>query len=219
MITFRREKKTVVEQKYTPSVIEPSFGIGRILYSVLEHAFSQRSSDEQRCVMSFRPKVAPIKVGLFRLINHPPFDVVVDELHETMQLANLTVRVDSSSGSVGRRYARSDELGVPFGVTVDFQTLVDQTVTLRDRDSMTQVRLPISALLNVLQALICENINWTTVSKRFMVVKVVDDTHDSEEAASSNLAAATSASDDPQSSTSLEITPRAAFSRPAILPK
>lgn len=77
---------------------------------------------------------------MFRLINHPPFDAIVQQINTACLAQNITTRVDSSSGSLGRRYARSDELGVPFAVTVDFQTLIDRTVTLRDRDSMSQVR-------------------------------------------------------------------------------
>jgi glycyl-tRNA synthetase len=217
MISFKQESKTVVEQKFTPSVIEPSFGIGRILYAVLEHAFSQRSADEQRCVMAFRPCVAPIKVGLFRLINHTPFDVVIDELKESLQSANLALRVDSSSGSVGRRYARADELGVPFGVTVDFQTLVDSTVTLRERDSMSQVRLPIAQLLPTLQALVQEKLTWQTVSKRFMLVKISENDDEGEGSASSPSAIGAPADAAVNAdATVLEVTPRAAFSRPAI---
>jgi hypothetical protein len=118
---------------------------------------------------------------------------------------------------VGRRYARADELGIPFGVTVDFQTLVDQSVTLRERDSMAQVRLPLSALLPTLTALVTERVTWETVSKRFMVVKVseADDDEDSAAAtagASAN-AGANAAADN--AATTLEVTPRAAFSRPA----
>ena len=64
LVSFKTEKKTIVETKYTPSVIEPSYGIGRILYSVLEHSFSQRCGDENRCVMAFKPCVAPIKVSM-----------------------------------------------------------------------------------------------------------------------------------------------------------
>lgn len=215
MVAFKSEKKTVVEQKYTPSVIEPSFGIGRILYSLLEHAFSQRSADEQRCVMAFRPRVAPIKVGLFRLVNHAPFDVVVEELRQSLALADVAVRVDSSSGSVGRRYARADELGIPFGVTVDFQTLVDQSVTLRERDSMAQVRLPLSALLPTLTALVTERVTWETVSKRFMVVKVSEADDDEDSAAASAGASADASAAAGNAATTLEVTPRAAFSRPA----
>lgn len=73
------------------------------------------------------------------LSNNTAFDPIVCEISETLMRANISTRVDSSSGTVGRRYARSDELGIPFGVTVDFQSLLDHTVTLRDRDSMAQV--------------------------------------------------------------------------------
>jgi glycyl-tRNA synthetase len=140
LVTFKSEKRTIFEQKYTPGVIEPSFGIGRILYAVLEHSFSQRTGSEQRCVMSFKPAVAPVKVGVYKLMsNNTAFDPIVQQLNEGLLSANISTRVDSSSGSVGRRYARSDELGIPFGVTVDFQSLLDNTVTLRDRDSMAQV--------------------------------------------------------------------------------
>jgi glycyl-tRNA synthetase len=131
LVSFSTEKRTVVETKYTPSVIEPSYGIGRILYAVLEHAFSQREGDEQRCVMAFRPSVAPVKVGIYRLINHAPFDPVVARIKDLLHSQDITCKVDSSSGTVGRRYARADELGIPFGVTVDFQSLLDNSVTLR----------------------------------------------------------------------------------------
>eukprot|EP01030_Chromulinospumella_sphaerica_P027053 gene27053-biopygen24359 len=97
LVTFKSEKKTVLERKFTPSVIEPSYGVGRIIYSVLEHAFSQRDGDEQRCVMSFRPCVSPIKLGLFRLLNNPAFDPIISSIKESMQRANLSSRVDSSS--------------------------------------------------------------------------------------------------------------------------
>ena len=171
LVSFKSEKKTIVETKYTPSVIEPSYGIGRILYSVLEHAFSQRSGDENRCVMSFKPCVAPIKVGIYRLTNHGPFDVIVARLRETLQAANIVNKVDSSSGTVGKRYARSDELGIPFGVTIDFQTLLDDTVTLRERDSMAQIRIPLSRLQQILQQLVDESICWDTIMSRFPVVR------------------------------------------------
>lgn len=131
LVSFKTEKRTVVETKYTPSVIEPSYGIGRILYAVLEHAFSQREGDEQRCVMAFRPSVAPIKVGIFRLINHPPFDPLVNKIRDLLHGQDITCKVDSSSGTVGRRYSRADELGIPFGVTIDFQSLLDNSVTVR----------------------------------------------------------------------------------------
>lgn len=214
MVSFKREKKTVSETKFTPSVVEPSFGIGRVLYAVLEHAFSQRAADAQRCVMSFRPRVAPIKVGIFRLINHVPFDIVIDDLRSKLQGLGLALRVDSSSGSVGRRYARADELGVPFGVTIDFQTLLDQTVTLRERDSMQQVRVSLSLLPSLLVQLCEEVVDWNHVASRFMRVQVSeDDEEESKEAADGNASSKPAA---PESATVVQQTKRGAFSRPAI---
>ena len=175
LVSFKSEKKTVWETKYLPGVIEPSFGIGRILYAVLEHAFTQRDGDENRCVMRLRPCVAPIKVGIFRLLNNPEFDIVVQEIQETFQYAKITNRVDSTSGTVGRRYARADELGIPFGITVDFQSLLDDCVTLRERDSMVQIRIPISKLLLVVRQLIDESVSWSTMMSRYPIVVVKDD--------------------------------------------
>ena len=170
LVEFKEEKKTVVEVKYTPSVIEPSFGIGRIIHSVLEHAFSQREGDENRCVMRFRPYVAPIKVGVYRLINNPEFDIYVSEIQSALHSAGIIVRVDSTSGTVGRRYARADELGIPFGVTIDFQTLLDETVTVRERDSMTQIRLKIADLVELLRGLVSESLSWEKATSRYPMV-------------------------------------------------
>lgn len=214
-VTFKVEKKMVSERKYTPSVIEPSFGIGRVLYAVLEHAFSQRPGAEQRCVMAFKPCVAPIKVGIFRLINHAPFDVVVEELRNLLQTTgNLAVRVDSSAGTVGRRYARADELGIPFGITVDFQTLIDQTVTLRDRDTMAQVRVPIANVCQLVVSLVNESIDWAWVTKRYVVVKVADDEEEDGEQAAAEKAAASEVTT--AAVIGVQNTTRGSFSRPAI---
>lgn len=123
--------------------------------------------------MAFRPCVAPIKVGVFRLINHLPFDPVVTRLRSMLQEADITNKVDSSSGTVGRRYSRADELGVPFGVTIDFQTLLDKTVTLRERDSMAQIRVPIDGplgLVILLKKLVNETVSWPEVMGKYPVV-------------------------------------------------
>lgn len=183
LVSFKMEKKTISEVKYTPSVIEPSYGVGRILYAVLEHAFSQREGDEQRCVMAFKPCVAPIKVGIYRLINHPPFDAVVSKLRDMLQSANIANKVDSSAGTVGRRYSRADELGIPFGITVDFQTLLDNTVTVRDRDSTSQIRLPISQVVELIKSLAEESVSWETVMSRHVVVSTSDSSADEEQEA------------------------------------
>lgn len=153
MVSFTRKKKMVQVVKFTPSVIEPSFGIGRILHALLEHSFSVRKDDAQRVVFQFAPVVAPIKCGVYNLQSGAKFPPIVTRVVDMLTRAGISTKSDTSGQSVGKRYARADELGVPFGVTIDFATVEDNTVTLRERDSMTQRRVPISALPGLLRVL------------------------------------------------------------------
>jgi glycyl-tRNA synthetase len=154
MISLKRTKKLVQIVKFVPSVIEPSFGIGRILHALLEHAFYQRhAKDEQRLVMKFVPPVAPIKCGIYNLQTNASFMPIVAGIEQLLTDAGITNKSDTSGQSVGKRYARADELGTPFGVTVDFDTLNDESVTLRERDTMAQVRVKIVDLPWLLQDL------------------------------------------------------------------
>ena len=155
--------------------------------------------------MAFRPSIAPIKVGIFRLINHDPFDHIVNRIKALLHEQNINCKVDSSSGSVGRRYARADELGIPFGITVDFQSLLDNSVTLRDRDSTNQVRVPFNSLLGLILQLVNESINWSAVMARYVVVKASG--FDSEDDAKPNSSPTTS-------STIVQYSSRGSFSRP-----
>ena len=170
LVSFKAEKKNIFEVKYTPNVVEPAFGIGRVMYAVLEHSFSQREGDEQRCVMSFPPAVAPVKVGIFRLINNAAFEPFIHRISNALVDSAIAVKVDSSSGTIGRRYARADEIGIPFGVTIDFQTLIDLTVTVRDRDSMAQIRVPIGSLVQLISNLISGEISWNIAMKCFTII-------------------------------------------------
>lgn len=130
----------VLVREYTPNVIEPSFGIGRIFYSLIEHIYWSRPGDEARGVLSFPPKIAPTKVLIVPLSGNSDFASIVTVLSVKIRRAGISNRVDNSSTSIGKRYARNDELGTPFGVTVDFQSLKDGTITLRERDGMKQIR-------------------------------------------------------------------------------
>ena len=130
--------------KFAPSVIEPLSAVGRILHALLEHSFFCRE-DAQRVVFQFAPVVAPIKCGVYNLQSGSKRAPIVTLVVDLLTQAGISTKADTSA-ICGRRYARADELGVPFGVTVDFDTVEDDTVTLRERDSMTQRRVPISAL-------------------------------------------------------------------------
>ena len=122
-----------------PSVIEPSFGVGRIIYCMFEHCFDTRKGDEKRAFFHFKPVVAPVKATVFPLLQKPKFIDQAQAVAALLTAAGLSTIVDSTAASIGKRYARTDEIGVPFAVTIDHQTLEDSTITVRERDSTTQV--------------------------------------------------------------------------------
>jgi len=175
MVTWTKASKKVHEIKFLPSVIEPSFGIGRVLYSLLEHSFYSRDGDEERCVMKFNPQVAPNKCAILPLSSNPELNAIVDNITANFMEIDISTRVDKSSASLGRRYARSDEVGVPFAVTVDFQTLADGTVTLRERDSMVQVRMPSADVRNVIFDIVHNRLTWENVKGLYPIVQVDED--------------------------------------------
>jgi glycyl-tRNA synthetase len=175
MVSWTKISKKVHEIKFTPSVIEPSFGMGRILYSLLEHSFYQRDVDEQRCVMRFNPQVAPQKCAVLPISSSPETNAVVDEIAASLMDSDLFTRVDKSTASLGRRYARSDEVGVPFAVTVDFETLAKDTVTLRERDSTVQIRLPKVDVTRLIFDIVHSRTTWEEAKKKYPVVSVDDE--------------------------------------------
>jgi glycyl-tRNA synthetase len=167
---FVKETKRVTGRHIIPGVIEPSFGIGRILYSVLEHAFYYRENDEQRTVLALPPAIAPVKVSVFPLLTSHAAQVpaIVQLLAEN----GISNKVDETATSIGRRYARTDEIGIPFAITVDHQTSADGTITLRERDSTNQVRVKIDEIISVLHRLIGGRLSWDDVQKTFPKVEV-----------------------------------------------
>ncbi|KAL2270367.1 hypothetical protein VTJ83DRAFT_2551 [Remersonia thermophila] len=166
LLSIQWQKRTVNVREYTPNVIEPSFGIGRILYSLIEHNYWTRASeggDEARGVLSFPPAVAPTKVLIVPLSSHKDFGPAVRELSRKLRAAHLAARVDDSSASIGKRYSRNDELGTPFGITVDFQTLKDGTLTLRERDTMRQVRADENKIIQAVRDLVDGTKTWKDI--------------------------------------------------------
>ncbi|MDA7672801.1 glycine--tRNA ligase [Verrucomicrobiales bacterium] len=145
-------------QKLIPHVVEPSAGCDRTILAMICEAYDEETiTDEKgkeavRKVMRFDPKMAPIKVGVFPLLKNKP--ELVEKAREVQKLLvkHMNVFYDETA-AIGRRYRRQDEIGTPFGVTIDFDTLgesgdeLKDTVTLRERDSMEQTRMPISELL------------------------------------------------------------------------
>lgn len=165
LITIEKRKRTEHVREFTPNVIEPSFGIGRILYSLMEHVFWSREGDEARGVLSFPPIVAPTKVLLVPLSNHPDLRQFINGLSAKLRKAGIANKTDDSSASIGKRYSRNDELGTPLGITIDFQTVKDSSVTLRDRDTTKQVRASQDEIVAAVKALCDGDKTWADIQK------------------------------------------------------
>lgn len=148
--------------RYLPHVIEPSAGVDRIVLALLCSAYAEdlapneKGEPEPRVVLRFHPKVAPIKVAVFPLLkNRPELVKKAREVYDMLRPHMLTFY--DESGAIGRRYRRQDEIGTPFCVTIDFDTIgtdsqLRDTVTVRDRDSMKQIRVKIPELTDYLKA-------------------------------------------------------------------
>ncbi|WP_350355293.1 glycine--tRNA ligase [Haloglomus salinum] len=150
---FAREEVTESGEHITPHVVEPSFGIGRIVYTVLTHAYDRDLVDgEERAFLDLPPEVAPTTVGVFPLMDKDGLGERAREVEADLRQAGFAVAYDDS-GNIGRRYRRQDEVGTPYCVTVDYESLEDDTVTVRERDSTEQARVDIEELPVTLTAL------------------------------------------------------------------
>ncbi|MDE7076929.1 MAG: glycine--tRNA ligase, partial [Clostridia bacterium] len=136
----------VTNEKYVPFVIEPSLGVERMVLAYLTDAYDEEVLDEAkndvRTVLRLHPFLAPYKAAILPL--QKGLSDKADEVYK--KLAKKFAVTYDVTGSIGKRYRRQDEIGTPYCITVDFDTLENDTVTVRDRDSMQQIRLPISDL-------------------------------------------------------------------------
>ncbi|HYB89849.1 MAG TPA: glycine--tRNA ligase [Candidatus Binataceae bacterium] len=143
--------------RFRPWVIEPALGVDRSMLAFMLDAYDEDIvENEERIVLRLDPRLAPIKVAVYPLLRKAGQPEKAQAVRE-MLLRHFTVAYDQA-GSIGRRYRRQDEVGTPFGITIDHQTMEDDTVTLRDRDSTQQIRVAISRLVGELT----ERIGWHT---------------------------------------------------------
>lgn len=202
VISVQKVKTVKRVREIIPNVIEPSFGIGRILFSLMEHSFwtrpkaattadtdpeknvsalpdspsnpHTRKADQSSQVLSFNPQVAPIKVLVCPLQRDPRFAPVVSALEKRLDDKHISFKVDMTGVSIGKRYSRNDELGIPFGITVDYETLEDDTVTLRDRDSTKQVRAKQEDIVRAISRMIKAKESWADVAARLPAFGAAD---------------------------------------------
>jgi len=162
---------------FMPGVVEPSFGIDRILFATLEHAYYARPKDasddgkQTRGVLRLPGSIAPYKLTLLPLDQRISRDeksaAMMQMIRQKVSALGHSCTMDESGATVGRRYARNDELGIPFACTVDFTSLEDNAVTLRERDSMGQIRLPAVDVAPVVHGLLLGRRTWDDVQKSY----------------------------------------------------
>ncbi len=145
-------------ERFLPHVIEPSFGLTRTVLAVLlehmdrdEAPTMEQGAQEERIVLRLPPALAPVKVAIFPLQKKDGLAELAHALTHTLRKQGIVVEYDES-GSIGKRYRRQDEIGTPWCVTVDYTSKDDQTVTVRDRDAMTQERLPITSIADFVRS-------------------------------------------------------------------
>jgi glycyl-tRNA synthetase len=139
--------ESIAGEWYIPHVIEPAFGIDRIIWHVLDHAFDDTAKDgEEYSILRFKAAVAPVDYCVLPLFEKDGMDELALTIHKRLCAEANLVSILDGSGSIGRRYARADEIGVPICITVDHQSVEDGTVTIRQRDDSSQTRIQISDL-------------------------------------------------------------------------
>jgi glycyl-tRNA synthetase len=150
LTVFLEDKK----KKIVCHVVEPSYGIDRPFYCVLEHSYV---FDGKRRYLRLKKELAPIEAGVFPLLTRDGLPEKAHEVQEILKAQRFMIEYDDA-GSIGRRYMRADEIGIPYCITVDHQTLQDETVTVRDRDTTEQIRVKIQKLPTVLRSLLRDEI-------------------------------------------------------------
>ena len=141
----------VAGNKYLPFVVEPTMGVDRAMLAFLVDAYDESDGKDGRekgeVTLRLHPKLAPVKVAVFPLMKKEGMPEMAKEIIADLRKAGIATFYDES-GSIGRRYRRQDEIGTPWGVTIDFDSIKDKSVTIRDRDTMKQERIKIAKLKN-----------------------------------------------------------------------
>ena len=157
------------KRKEIPHIIEIAYGVDRIFFSVLDQAYDYLEKEEGKTTLRINKHIAPIQVAVFPLLKKEELKNKAKEIYETL-LQEFSAIYDES-GAIGRRYLRANKMGIPYAVTIDFQTLQDSTVTIRERDSERQIRIKIEQLKDVLHKLLTDK-NFDDFKQYEVVTKI-----------------------------------------------
>lgn len=164
-----KKSEDIYVREVFPHVIEPSFGIGRIMYAIFEHNFQVREEDQQRMWLSLPAEICPIKCAILPISNNKEFEDIIQKAGDALTSNYISFKIDNFSGSIGRRYARSDEIAIPFIITIDFDSLklFPASITLRERNSKQQIRCELNEAIDNICQLIKGIVSWDSIVKKY----------------------------------------------------
>jgi glycyl-tRNA synthetase len=152
MFYIKEQEEKITSVDYFPHVIEPSFGIDRLLYALFNHCFAIKIiNNEERQILSLPISLTPYHVALFPLLNKSELVDVAMTIKNMLNKNQTTCFYNSSTTTIGKKYVQSDSIGILYTITVDYDTLIDSSVTIRHRDTMNQIRVKISNIVNYIK--------------------------------------------------------------------
>ncbi len=166
MVESRRINQTIKGEWFTPHVIEPAFGIDRILWHILDHSFDRTEKEgEIYDILRLNEEVAPYNVVVLPLFNKDGMPEMANEIYNQLcSMKGIVPTIDAFGKSIGRRYARADEIGIPWAITVDPESISDRTVTVRRRDDQKQIRIDIEELCqSISSGTLSDSIKWSMI--------------------------------------------------------
>ncbi len=161
-VNFVEIEEVVRGEKIFPHVIEPSYGLDRIVFSVLLHTFTEDEENERE-YFKLPKDIAPVEVSVFPLLNKEQLREEALKIKNDLREKGFIAEFDAS-GTIGRRYARSDEIGVPYAITVDHDSIDDNKVTIRNRDNLKQKRILISDIAGILDSLLKSRLEFDDIN-------------------------------------------------------
>ncbi|MBQ6443367.1 MAG: glycine--tRNA ligase [Methanosphaera sp.] len=165
-VSFETVNEKIKGERIIPHVIEPSYGIDRIIYSTLLHSYTEDTNEEgeSRAYLKIPAKVAPIKASVLPLVNKEELTSIANDIENTLRDNNIITNYDTS-GTIGRRYARADEIGIPYAITVDYDSIEDKKVTIRNRDTFKQKRVSIRRIPMLIKQLTDNEIEFDEIEE------------------------------------------------------
>lgn len=165
-VSFETKEEQIKGERFVPHVIEPSYGIDRIFYSTILHSYTEDVNEEgeTRAYFKLPAKIAPVKAAVLPLVNKESLVEIAQNIEITLR-ENGFITSYETSGTIGKRYARADEIGVPYAITVDYDSIDDHKVTIRNRDTFKQKRVAINRIPVIMKELIDGMISFDEIEE------------------------------------------------------